>query len=196
MTQNIEIEYKNLLLEEEFNCLCTHFQVASHHFFKQENHYFDTKDFALKGLGCALRIRQKTNHFEMTLKQPHPDGLLETNEKLDSSTAQRFLNGEALTTGTIHSQLISLGINPQELTYFGTLITERAETEYKGGLLVLDCSSYLNVQDYEVEYEVTDKINGEIIFKKMLSEFQIPLRKTNNKVKRFYDRKKVLESPK
>ena len=67
MSQNIEIEFKNMLTEDEFHKFLTHFQITSTDFFKQENHYFDTKDFALKEHGCALRIREKKDRFEMTL---------------------------------------------------------------------------------------------------------------------------------
>lgn len=194
MSQNIEIEFKNLLLKEEFNQLLTYFQLSKADFFRQENHYFDTKDFTLKQLGSALRIRKKPDHFEMTLKQPHPDGLLETNEKLTEVDALAYLSGEPLKQGSIYLSLVSEGINPQELCYFGTLTTDRAEIEYKDGLLVLDRSSYLNVIDFEVEYEVNNRADGEIIFKKLLDELQIPVRKTKNKVKRFYDRKKMMEA--
>lgn len=196
MSQHIEIEFKNLLLKEEFARLCAYFHVLNSDFIRQENHYFDTQDFSLKNLGCALRIREKNGHFEMTFKQPHPDGLLETNENVSEKQALSFINGEDLQSGAIYSTLTGIGIHPKELTYFGTLATERAEFPYNGGLLVLDCSSYLNIQDYEVEYEVTNKVDGELIFHQLLNELQIPVRKTKNKVRRFYERKKALETNK
>ena len=63
MSQSIEIEFKNLLSIEEFNRMITYFQLSDDDFFRQINHYFDTKDFALKNLGCALRIREKKEYF-------------------------------------------------------------------------------------------------------------------------------------
>jgi len=187
MSQNIEIEFKNMLEKEEFERLLTAFQLTPSDFFRQENHYFDTKDFSLKQERCALRIREKQGQYEMTLKEPHPEGLLETNEMLTPKQAQMLLNGGQLHDGIIHQQITKLGININSLHYFGTLVTERAETTYQGGLLVLDSSSYLNVKDYEVEYEVSNRETGKSIFLQLLSDNHIPIRKTENKVKRFYE---------
>jgi uncharacterized protein YjbK len=192
MSQHIEIEFKNMLSEEEFNKFLNYFQISSNQFFKQENHYYDTKDFKLKSLGCALRIRKKKDGYEMTLKQPHPDGLLETNVSLDEHQASALLNGANLDIPEIIHYITSLGIEPNELYYFGSLVTERAEVHYKGGLLVLDYSYYLNTKDYEVEYEVTNRGEGQIIFTDLLTQLNVPTRKTENKVKRFYNRKKEL----
>jgi len=193
MTQNIEIEFKNMLLKEEFDRLLTHFHIKSSDFFKQENHYFDTLDFALKQQGSALRIREKEGRFEMTLKQPHPDGLLESNEMLSEEQAHDLLNGSPIMNGIINTQIASMNITTDDLHYFGSLVTERAEMSYLGGLLVLDCSSYLNVKDYEVEYEVSNRDKSKPIFLNLLSELDIPVRKTQNKVKRFYLQKKKLD---
>lgn len=192
MSQNIEIEFKNILLEDEFNKLLNYFKLTPTDFFKQENHYFDTKDFALKQRSCALRIREKKDGFEMTLKEPHPDGLLETNENLEHDYAKLLLNGSHIKDGMIKEQISALNINTDDLLYFGSLVTERTELAYQGGLLVLDCSSYLNVKDYEVEYEVSNRDHGESTFLHLLAELNIPIRKTENKVKRFYDRKRIL----
>lgn len=193
MSQNIEIEFKNMVTEREFNQLQKHFHLRDSSFFRQENHYFDTPDFALKQQGCALRIREKKDGYEMTLKQPHPDGLLETNEPLKSEIAHALLRGASLHDGIIKKQLESGKIHTEKLCNFGSLVTERAETKYRNGVLVLDASTYLNVRDYEVEYEVTDRTKGETIFLQLLSELNIPVRKAKNKVKRFYERKIALE---
>jgi uncharacterized protein YjbK len=193
MTQNIEIEFKNMLTEGEFNILLKHFSLNESHFFKQVNHYFDTPDFSLKQHGCNLRIREKKDGYEMTLKQPHPDGLLETNENLDEKAAQSLLEGAPLTDGIIKEQLLRMDIKIDHLCFFGSLETKRAAIEYKGGELVLDLSTYLNAQDYEVEYEVTDRLTGEAVFVQLLSEVKIPHRNAKNKVQRFYERKLSLE---
>ncbi|MBB6443556.1 CYTH domain-containing protein [Bacillus benzoevorans] len=193
MPQNIEIEFKNLLTESDFHILLKHFNVNESQFFIQENYYFDTPDFSLKQSGCALRIREKKSGFEMTLKQPHPDGLLETTEKLTNEKAQALLQGTPLPDGLIKEQLSHMKINAEQLLFFGSLVTERAEIEYQGGVMVFDSSTYLNMRDYELEYEVTDRAKGEAVFLQLLAELNIPIRKTKNKVKRFYERKMAQE---
>ena len=50
----------------------------------------------------------------------------------------------------------------------------------------LDKSFYLNKEDFEVEYEVTDPKAYKHITR-LLTSLNIPIRKTENKVQRFYN---------
>ena len=143
-------------------------------------------------MAALLEFEKKKEYFEMTLKQPHPDGLLETTQTLSAKEANDLLNGGLIMNGVVEAQLQSLGIDMKNLVYFGSLTTDRTEFPYRNGLLVLDCSSYLNTKDYEVEYEVSNREQGEPIFKSLLTELKIPTRKTNNKTQRFYDQKQSL----
>ncbi|WP_180954576.1 CYTH domain-containing protein [Bacillus sp. V5-8f] len=186
MEQHIEIEFKNLLTHEEFKQLKNYFKLNEADFATQDNHYFDTPDFDLKKQQAALRIRQKNGKYELTLKQPADDGLLETNLPLEPSLAEDILSGNRLPDNEITNLLPSINIDPFQLILFGSLKTSRAEFSYKGGLLVLDHSSYLNQEDFEVEYEVTQKDEGQEIFINLLDSLQIPRRQTENKIKRFY----------
>lgn len=186
MEQHIEIEFKNLLYLKEFEKLKEYFNVTEADFATQENHYLDTPCFELKDQDSALRIRQKNEKYELTLKQPAENGLLETNQSITKEMAKAILNGAPLPDSEITMLIESMKINPSGLQYFGTLRTSRAEFQYKGGLLVLDHSSYLNVEDFEVEYEVTNKLEGQAIFMELLGSLQIPVRKTENKIRRFY----------
>ncbi|MFO1445562.1 CYTH domain-containing protein [Bacillus sp. Bva_UNVM-123] len=195
MAQNIEIEFKNILTKEEFQKLIHFFQFTKDDFFTQENHYFDTAQFALKESGSALRIRKKNNEYELTLKQPHQEGLLETNEMLTIIEVEEMLNGGEITNHFIRTLINEMGIDPNEIEYFGTLLTKRAEIEYQAGLIVLDHSSYLNKEDYEIEYEVSNQEAGKSVFAELLSQLQIPFRKTENKIKRFYQEKYKAQLP-
>lgn len=186
MDQHIEIEFKNLLQREEFEKLKKHFNVTEADFVTQQNHYFDTPGFELKDQGSALRIRRKNGKNELTLKQPAEDGLLETNQPLTKELAEGIVKGQPLPDSEITRLIKSMKIDPHSLCYFGTLQTSRAEFSYKGGLLVLDHSSYLNTEDFEIEYEVTNKLEGQVIFSELLGSLQIPARETENKIRRFY----------
>lgn len=189
LSQSLEIEFKNLLTELEYKNIKLHFQLKDSLFFQQENHYFDTLKFALKAKQSALRIRKKANHFEFTLKQPVPEGLLETTQLLTEAEVEAALEHNILPGGQIVNLLTQMNVDPADIQFFGTLITNRAEFSYKGGLLVLDHSSYLNTEDYELEYEVTDRLVGHSHFLELLSLLQIPARKTENKIMRFYRQK-------
>ena len=186
MSQNIEIEFKNIVTFDEFNKLKTFFQIVDSDFIIQENHYFDTPAFDLKKSGSALRIRNKNGKLEMTLKQPHPDGLLETNETLNQLEADQLLQNGEINQGPIRKLIEKMNINPELIQYFGSLRTNRAEKEYNGGLIVLDHSYYLNKEDFEIEYEVSNRKIGKKHFSELLEQLQIPIRVTENKIKRFY----------
>ncbi len=193
MNQNLEIEFKNMLTKEEFIRITNHFQLSEEHFITQENHYFDTPSFSLKEKGSALRIRKKKGCYEMTLKQPHPNGLLESNERLDEEKALAYLHNKQKLSGKISELIENMGVSVQDIVFFGTLTTKRAEIQYRNGLLVVDHSFYLGVEDFELEYEVTDEKRGYEDFLNLLKELHIPLRKTENKIKRFYKQKFELE---
>ncbi len=187
MAKELEIEFKNLLTEEEFSALQHHFKIASSSFQSQDNHYFDTSDFALKENGVALRIRHKNNQYTLTLKAPVEKGILETNQPITEIEAQRFLHSSEFPVGEVFDEFTAMNLPTKSLQHFGTLSTDRAETEFENGLLVFDRSSYLNKVDFELEYEVSDYEKGKELFHSLLTEMEIPLRKTENKIKRFYN---------
>ena len=190
MKQEIEIEFKNIITQEEFKQLLYTFSIKDEDFITQENHYFDTETFSLKNNGCALRIRKKNNAYEMTLKQPAKDGLLETNIFLEEDIAHSMMERNIIPNNAI-TQILQdeFTIDASSIQYFGSLVTNRAETKYKSGLLVLDHSIYLNKEDYEIEYEVEQFKQGQKDFEELLKKLNIPLRKTDNKIKRFYNEK-------
>ncbi len=67
--------------------------------------------------------------------------------------------------------LQSLHIDPTAVVCFGALTTRRVERPYKNGTLVFDFSEYMNVSDYEVEYEATDRTEGEKRLRSYCSRF-------------------------
>lgn len=189
MSQEIEIEFKNLLTKEEFIKIRDFFNIKEHEFFFQENHYFDTPQFSLKKLGAALRIRKKQDRYCLTLKEPAEIGLLETHQFITEEVANEMINSGQIVEGQIAERLNGHDIDYKTITYFGTLSTTRAEKDYKKGLIVLDHSQYLAVEDFELEYEVQDEEVGKVFFTELLEKLNIPIRLTKNKIRRFYEQK-------
>lgn len=193
MSSELEIEFKNLVTKEEFMNMIHEFNIKKEDMFVQQNYYFDTPGFDLKNTRCALRIRKKNEKYELTLKQPVKDGNWETNEHLEEQAALKMIEFGQIPDGEIKNTLARLNIHSDCFSCFGCLTTKRAEIDYLDGLLVFDNSSYLNKEDYEIEYEVTDKKQGEENFRKLMEHFQIPLRTTENKIIRFYREYKNLK---
>jgi uncharacterized protein YjbK len=194
MSQSVEIEFKNMLTKKEYQLLLNEFNIAKNDIFIQENHYFDTSDFSLKEQGAALRVRLKKDYFEMTLKQPLKIGLLETNQTLTKNEAALAMENGELPDGSIKKIIEDMGISFANLRYFGLLKTERAEVRYNQGLIVLDHSLYLDKEDFELEYEVEDYVLGQEAFRSFLSKYEIPERKTENKIRRFYEQKRMIQT--
>lgn len=185
MTQEIEIEYKNLLTKKEFNYLLDSLPFPDESL-KQTNFYFETKDFSLKENGSALRIREKDGHYRLTLKEPHPEGLLETHDTLTTNEAMDWLDGSNIAKEHTTKQLNKMNISPQDLIYYGSLITHRREINYRQVLLVLDYSIFNGKTDYELELEAPNETIGLETFNTILTANQIPKRKAANKIQRFF----------
>ncbi|QKY68617.1 CYTH domain-containing protein [Lentibacillus sp. CBA3610] len=185
MTQEIEIEYKNLLIKEEFDRLLQELPFPDQSD-TQTNHYFESADFALKKLGCALRIREKNGTYTLTLKEPYPSGLLETHDTLTEQEATAWINGDVLHEKDAAKRIADKGISPDNLIYFGSLTTERRELNYRDTLLVLDYSTYYGYDDYELELETSSERHGREIMQDILTGFNIEKRDTPNKIQRFF----------
>ncbi|WP_088825588.1 CYTH domain-containing protein [Listeria goaensis] len=185
--EELEIEFRNLLSENEYETLCDLFRLKETDFFEQTNYYLDTQDFALKQRLSALRIRQKGTHFEMTLKTPQGDGLLETSQLLGSDQAKAIFDGANIPTGPVRDKLATLNVSHEDLHYFGSLKTRRAEVTYKKGLLVFDKNFYGDKIDFDLEYEVSDFEKGQEIFNHFLEKNRISPHPALNKIERFYN---------
>ncbi|MFP3360104.1 CYTH domain-containing protein, partial [Planococcus sp. SIMBA_143] len=61
----------------------------------------------------------------------------------------------------IRGELERFNIDTTQLKIYGALSTARRETDYKEGLLVLDKNSYLDTEDFELEFEVDNYDKGE-----------------------------------
>lgn len=186
MSQEIEIEFKNLLEEHEYEQLAQNLPFQKEQRFSQTNYYFETDSFDLREQKCALRIRKKKDTWTATLKEPHPEGLLETHDTLTEEEAQEWMNNEPAPAPNIKERLANLGIVFSSIQFKGALTTERMESEYKDTLIVLDRSHYNNVTDYEFELEAKEKQHGQAVFNEILRQFDIPVRETPNKIKRFF----------
>ncbi|MFD1735336.1 CYTH domain-containing protein [Bacillus salitolerans] len=189
MNQEIEIEFKNVVTKGEFEQLLIAFSISEEMFVSQVNYYFDTTKFSLKNKGSALRIRYKKGTYTLTLKEPLREGLLETHQDISKTEAEMMLQNGPFIQGDIYKRIEVLGIDPKEVIYLGSLRTNRAETMFKQGTLVFDHSFYLGKEDYELEFEASDYSKGQHDFKELLSVHHIPVRKTDNKIKRFFNEK-------
>ncbi|CEI84537.1 putative triphosphatase YjbK [Oceanobacillus oncorhynchi subsp. incaldanensis] len=188
MSQEVEIEFKNLLTTQEYNQLAEAL-FSQAETIEQTNYYFETPSFDLKGNHSALRIRKKNETYTLTLKEPHPDGLLETHDKLSEEAFLSWTSGSPTEAPNVLKQLQEMSVDVSSLTYLGKMTTLRKERPYQDTLIVLDKSMYLDAVDAELELEAASRDHGEKVFKSLLGNYEIPFRETPAKIARFFNQK-------
>src|SRR5690625_4538622 len=192
MSENIEIEYKVLLNEKQFNVLELEMPFPQHAIV-QTNHYFDTNNFLLKNHFHSLRIREVNEQYILTLKQPMDQYILETNDSLTEEEFQAWMTGNPIPKHNITKKLTELGMAVYELTYLGSLKTERKQFSAEEIIYCLDKIIYNGLTDYELEIEVPNVEIGRVIFNNLLNKFNIPKTEPITKIERFF---KTLSHPK
>lgn len=181
MSNAIEIEAKVLLSQEDYRKLIKLFPNAPR--YMQTNYYIDSPDRVLAKSGIALRIREKNGQFEMTLKTPLSQGLLEKNVPLTINEFCSYRDFNEFPKCDLKRFLTMLDFEVGDLKILTSLATERLDVEYKGGLLSIDRNSYSGQVDYEIEFEYNNMEDAEAILGEFLRENDVPcifstLRKT------------------
>lgn len=185
MTQEIEIEFKNLLTKKEYETLLEHLPFPKEGQ-KQINYYFESPDYKLRKKQSALRIREKNGEYRLTLKEPFGEGLLETHDALTFEEASSWIKGKPQAKKATTTQLQKMNIQLDELRYYGSLTTIRREYQDNGLIYVLDYSTYHNKEDYELEIEAIDRESGLKAIEHTLKQFGITKKETPNKIARFF----------
>ena len=160
MSSNIEIEAKSLISEDEYEKIIDKLNLGKYRKFKQTNYYIDTEDRFLKRNGIALRIREKDENFELTLKTPLSEGLLEKNENISWRGLDNLKNKQIFPEGNIKKFLEILGVSIKELKVLTSLTTERISMDYSIYHIDLDKNIYSNIVDYELEVESSSMENA------------------------------------
>lgn len=171
MSNAIEIEAKALVSQEDYRTLVRAFKEAER--YAQTNYYIDSEDRILAKEGIALRIREKGGIYELTLKTPLSQGLLEKTKTIGMNEFTNLRDFGDFPHGDLEQFLIMLDIDVTQLKILTSLTTERVDVPYKGGLLSIDRNSYNGITDYEVEFEYNNMAEAEKILLELLAEHKI-----------------------
>lgn len=183
MQKSIEVEFKTLLTEEEYEKLMTKFK--GNRIDLQTNHYFDTPRFSLKALDASLRVRQR-EFLELTLKRKKGYSMQEATTQIDDNTFEQMRENGIMPEGDIKNELSSL-IGDQKIMNFMSLSTYRMFFPYKNGVLFIDKSTYCGTTDYELEYEAQSYHAGKKEFVEIINNLGIQYKKSDKKIKRAYN---------
>ena len=177
MKDFLEIEYKNLLSELDYEKLKKQFSEFSP--VLQTNTYFDTEDRSLYQQHISLRIRQIDNEYILTVKHPNGEHVQEFNAEMNDNKLSSL----------VRHPYVEKYVNPyisREIGDLGTLSTSRISVPYRQGVLCLDRNVYLDQIDYELEYELSEGSEDDYEgFHLFLSQHGINERKAKGKFFRF-----------
>lgn len=171
--REIEIEFKNLLTENQYDALYEKYDLSNSEEIINKNFYYDDTDESFKKIGAALRIRYTNKKTEMTLKIKGETQNVEINVPLDERypkepTVLPILPNEIL------AELERMNVKIKTPMLIQKIETLRHEVTLEEGLLVLDKTTFINdIVDYELEFETKDYESGLAAFEKLLEENNI-----------------------
>ncbi len=172
MSNAIEIEAKALVNKGDYDKLTAAFHTYKH--FIQTNFYIDNDEGYLRKEGLALRIREKYGNYEMTLKTPLSQGLLEKNEPLSEQAFDEFTRKGKFPENDLKRFLTMLDVDVTTLKVKTSLTTNRIDVPYFEGKLSIDENNYSGKKDYEVELEYNNEAEAESLLRELFEKYNIP----------------------
>ena len=174
MNTNLEIEYKTILTEDQFNHLSLDYKEVP--VIKQVNFYYQYADV---NKAIAARIRQINQTFELTFKIKQAKGRLEVNFEVYGNDANVFDREDV-------RSFLNENDYTQAFSYLGELTSYRRLIKEKHGDLCIDENHYLGVVDYELEYEVTqDEEIAYARYLELVEKYHLSNEKAKTKYHRF-----------
>lgn len=170
MKEQIEIEFKLLIDQATYQSILKDQKDHIYASYQQTNYYLMHP--LLDSLHYMLRIRQKQNHYELTLKRPNEIGNLESNIVLDKETVNQIFQKQPV-KNEIFSILKKQHIDIKELDMSHFLTTTRHDIKTDYGIISIDKNEYHGIVDYELEYEIYDPIKGKEAFLEFISKYQL-----------------------
>ena len=182
--REIEIEFKNLLTENQYDALYEKYDLSNSEEIINKNFYYDDADESFKKIGAALRIRYTNKKTEMTLKIKGETQNVEINVPLDEKYPKEPTVLPILTNEII-SELERMNAKIKTPMLIQKIETLRHEVTLEEGLLVLDKTTFINdIVDYELEFETKDYETGLATFEKLLEENNIDKNPAKPKIAR------------
>ena len=174
MSNAIEIEAKVLVSQDDYRKMANAFPGSIR--YTQTNYYIDNEERILAKEGIALRIRERDGHYEMTLKTPLSQGLLEKNENITADEFVAFRDQGKFPESDLVRFLTMLDIDVKSLKILTSLKTDRIDVNYMDGLLSIDRNVYSGITDYEIEFEYNNEKGAEEVLANLLKEHGIPVK--------------------
>lgn len=185
---SLEQEFKVLLTKTHYDKLFKHFETKYEYVNTviNTNYYLDTPELDFMYTSTSFRIRKIEDEYTLTMKQKiKVDALLSKklefnrciDERLFLTILEKGLSLQYLSDWLGNDVSIYPRIMASRLVILGQLSTTRTSFNLCNDIepILLDKSSYLDVVDYELEWETDKVVEAEVILKKQLNEFSISI---------------------
>lgn len=179
MSINIECEERVMLNEEQYNCVVSDLFINNpyHNFLKIKNVYFDTNNRDLLTNHIVLRVRTTNNmNVELTMKIKGDEGDTEVTDMLNRFQHDAIINKHILPTGQVVNKLHELQISTASLSPVAEMNTKRLEIKKDDYLIVVDCNTYSDIMDFDLEIEAPSKDRALEAIKLFCEKYQIEYR--------------------
>lgn len=173
MATNIEIEAKVLISESAYEIVRNHYKNHAEAYYFQTNYYIDSPSFSLRRKGITLRIRNIGEEYEVTLKTPMSEGLLEKTETITEKQYKEMELKGIFPETKIKNFLLMMEFEVEKLTILGSLTTERMDVRFESGLFSIDKNVYGNMVDFELEKEGNNLAEAEADLVRICTECEI-----------------------
>jgi uncharacterized protein YjbK len=176
--RHIEIEFKQMLTEQQHHALLKHFNQAQ--LIEQNNTYYLYQDHPID---LVARIRTIHNSAQLTFKQKAAEGVIEHHFAMNAKDEDIFNRKdvvEFLSSLNLSSRFYSLG----------SLFTLRHLVIENNQEICIDENHYLDQIDYELEVETLgDAHRAHARFMEICQKFSIDVTPTSSKFSRYLKRK-------
>ncbi|HHY81290.1 MAG TPA: CYTH domain-containing protein [Clostridiales bacterium] len=201
--QHVETELKYLLDKDSFYSLYQYLKQKGikPELTRQVNYYFSSSLSRLKTYSSSTRIRYVQGRWELTCKvlinetiSDAVQNCYEYNAVISREKAMDYINhglSKEEQVKLFGSMFQTHNLPQADMLCFGHLRTARFSFNVKENLppLLLDCNRYLDLCDYELEWELKQVQIADELLQNMFNELGIkPVGSMKPKVKRFFDR--------
>lgn len=160
------MEYKALVSISTFKKLQGYLPTIANPkgIYHQTNYYFDIPDMVLKSKNITLRLREKHEKWELTMKVPIKNDYerCTSKEEFNFSISQDealFYLHQGISGKDCRIQKVLKELEIELSLYFvhlGSLETRREEFSFYTDIISLDHNLYNGIEDFEIEWETTN----------------------------------------
>lgn len=180
--KEFEFEAKLLITEEDFKNLINKYDLKNR-YFTQVNYYFETEDNFFEKNNCALRIRNKEDEIQLTIKVSTEKNNVEYHTDITVDDFNQIMESRAIDLKNYSCPFDHSFSNLQ----VRIIQTDRYNIGFEDHFIEIDRTTFNETVDYEIEVESTSKDRAKEILSKFAENSGLHTTTSKPKIARYYD---------